>query len=63
MVASQPVVLKPPVGLNRIDEETDWEEDGCDTEDEESDDEELLIHRKSVQQVASAIIFIIIIIF
>ena len=49
-------MLKPPVGLNRIDEETDWEEDGCDTEDEESDDEELLIHRKSVQQVASAII-------
>ena len=51
IVAPQPVVHNHNnVGLNRIDEETDWEE-GCETEEEESDDEELLIHRKSVQQV------------
>ena len=53
IVAPQPVVHghnNQAAGLNRIDEETDWEEDGCETEEEESDDEELLIHRKSVQQ-------------
>lgn len=51
IVAPQPVVHSHnnAAGLNRIDEETDWEE-GCETEEEESDDEELLIHRKSVQQ-------------
>ena len=50
IVAPQPVVHRDNnAGLNRIDEETDWEE-GCETEEEESEDEELLIHRKSVQQ-------------
>ena len=56
VAVTQPVVhghnnQAAAAGLNRIDEETDWEEeDGCETEEEESDDEELLIHRKSVQQ-------------
>ena len=43
---SPPSSTSSPTVLNRIEEETDWEE-GCETEEDESDDEELRAPQRS----------------